>query len=166
MFQANITQTLNWNSKMKNLVYVLTITASLLSAGVTSALAESNTCIPVGGTALGQFFNDGKDVVGAMSGTWSATRGTVVSQKKTATGLELGMQHAFSTAEGGVVTTRDEVTLTAMPGETDGYGLDIAYTVVNSFGHLKGYAGTFYSYGRINTGTGEAVVRYRGQLCK
>jgi len=137
-----------------------------LMAFSSMAQAESRQCLPIGGTALGQFFNEGKDVVAAMSGTWTSTRGTVVSEKKTETGLLLGMKHAFSTSEGGVVTTRDNVTLTSIPGEKDDYGLDIAYTVVESFGHLKGYAGTFNSYGRVNTASGEAVVRYKGELCK
>ena len=143
------------------------LVATLMAGSVTvSAQAESTSCIPIGGTALGQFFNDGKDVIAAMSGTWSATRGTVVSQKITETGIILGMEHAFSTGEGGVVTTRDNVVLTSIPSEKNGFALDIAYTVVESYGHLKGYSGTFNSYGRVNTGTGEAVVRYRGKLCK
>ncbi len=150
---------------MKNLLTGIAICIALL-AGATGAQAENKQCLPIGGTALGQFFNDGKDVLGAMSGTWNSTRGTVVSEEKTATGLLLGMEHAFSTSAGGVVTTRDKVVLTTIPGSENDYGLDIAYTVVESFGHLKGYTGTFNSYGRINTGTGEAVVRYRGQLCK
>ncbi len=140
--------------------------AILLGAGAASAQAAGGECVNIGGTALGQFFNDGKEVVGAMSGTWASTRGTVVSEEKTTTGLLLGMEHAFSTSGGGVVLTRDKVVLTAIPGGENDYGLDIAYTVVESFGQLKGFAGTFNSYGRINTGTGEAVVRYRGQLCK
>jgi len=140
--------------------------ALMLAAAPVSAEAAGDNCVPIGGTALGQFFNDGKDVIGAMSGTWSAVRGTVVSQKKTPTGLDLGMEHVFSTGEGGVVRTLDDVTLTTIPGQENDYGLDIAYTVVESFGHLKGYTGTFNSYGRLNAATGEGVVRYSGQLCK
>lgn len=151
----------------KSKILNIALFAALMFAVVpVNAQATGVNCIPIGGTALGQFFNDGKDVIGAMSGKWSATRGTVISEKKTPTGLVLGMEHAFSTGEGGVVTTRDNVTLTTIPGQKNDYGLDIAYTVVESFGHLKGYTGTFNSYGRINTATGEAVVRYSGQLCK
>jgi len=158
---------------MKNPFTKIILGAALLSAAslalfafASVAQAGDKQCVPIGGTALGQFFNEGKDVVGAMSGTWAATRGTVVTQKKTATGLLLGMEHAFTTGEGGVVRTHDNVVLTTIPGKKDDYGLDIAYTVVESFGHLKGYTGTFNSYGRINTASGEAVVRYSGQLCK
>lgn len=142
------------------------LAAIMFGTGASGAQAAGGDCIDIGGTALGQFFNDGKDVLGVMSGTWAATRGTVVSEEETATGLLLGMEHAFSTSQSGVVTTRDKVVLTTIPGSENDYGLDIAYTVVESFGHLKGYTGTFNSYGRINTGTGEAVVRYRGEICK
>ena len=133
---------------------------------MSGASAAGGRCIPIGGTALGQFFNDGKDVLAPMFGTWSATRGTVVSQEVTTTGLLLGMEHAFSTDKGGVVTTRDKVVLTTIPGFVNDYGLNITYTVNEAFGPLKGYSGTFNSYGRVNMDTGEAVVRYSGQLCQ
>jgi len=145
---------------------VAVLAAMVLGSGMANAKASSETCVPIGGTALGQFFNEGKDVIGAMSGTWSATRGKVVSQKKTTTGISLEMEHAFSTREGGVVLTRDKIALTTAPGKKDSYLLDIAYNVAKSFGHLKGYSGTFYSKGRLDMDSGEAVVRYRGKLCK
>jgi hypothetical protein len=98
------------------------------------------------GEALGQFYNT-KDVGAAMSGTWAAARGTVVSQKPTATGLDLEMEHVFSTSDGGVVRTRDIAQLTAIPGKGDAYMLELSHAVVEAFGRLKGYSGTLNSYG-------------------
>jgi hypothetical protein len=151
---------------MKRSIYALAVCAALLGTGVTGARAAESSCVPVGGEALGQFYNDTKDVVAAMSGTWAAARGTVLSQKQTPTGLSLEMEHVFSTSDGGVVRTRDQAELTAVPGKKDTYMLELAYTVVESFGRLKGYTGTFNSYGLIKTGSGEALVRYSGQICK
>lgn len=151
---------------MKWLIYALAISAGLFGANLTSAQAAENACIPIGGEALGQFYNDNKDVVAAMSGTWAAARGAVKSQKQTPTGLSLEMEHVFSTSDGGVVKTQDKAELTAIPGKTDAYMLELAYTVVESFGRLKGYAGTFNSYGLFKMGSGEALVRYSGQICK
>ena len=150
---------------MKKSMYALAISASLLALGAPGASATEN-CIPIGGMVAGQFYDGGKQVIGAMAGTWAATHGTVVSEKKTATGILLGMEHAFSTSRGGVVRTRDKVVLTTVPGKKGVYALDITYTVAEAFGHLKGYTGSFNSFGRINLNTGEAVVRYAGQLCK
>jgi hypothetical protein len=93
---------------MKRSIYALAVCAALLGTGVTGARAAESSCVPVGGEALGQFYNDTKDVVAAMSGTWAAARGTVLSQKQTPTGLSLEMEHVFSTSDGGVVRTRDQ----------------------------------------------------------
>ncbi len=131
------------------------------------AQAESDQqCQIVGGTALGQFFNDGNDVIGSMDGTWNATSGKVINQKETATGLVLSMEHVFTTSKGGVLRTRDDAELTAVPGKKDTFMLELAYTVVESFGHLKGYTGTFNSFGLLKTDSGEALVRYSGEICK
>jgi hypothetical protein len=151
--------------RVKNVIAGAAICAALLTAG-SGARAESGQCVPIGGTALGQFYNDGKNVIGSMDGTWNATSGAVTSQRETATGLVLGMEHVFSTSNGGVVRTRDEVELTAIPGKKDTYMLELAYTVVESFGHFKGYSGTFYSFGLLKMDSGEALVRYAGEICK
>jgi hypothetical protein len=34
-----------------------------------------------------------------------------------------------------------------------------------TFGRLKGYAGTFKSYGLFKAGSGEVLVRYGGHVC-
>lgn len=101
-----------------------------------------------------------------MSGTWSGARGTVLSQSKTATGATMQMEHAFSTADGGVVRTKDEVQLTPVEGKPQTFLLELAYTVVEAFGPLKGYSGTFNSFGLIKLENGKALVRCSGQICK
>ncbi|MFA5950054.1 MAG: hypothetical protein WC807_07205 [Hyphomicrobium sp.] len=151
---------------MKQSASALVVAAGLLIVNVSGASAADKTCLPIGGEALGQFYNEGKDVVGAMMGTWSSTRGTVKSEKKTATGLSFDMEHVFSTNAGGVVRTKDVAELTPVPGKQDSYMLEVTYTVVESLGNLKGYAGTFNSFGLLKTNTGEGLVRYMGEICK
>lgn len=151
---------------MMDITPSLALTACLCALGASGAQAADKHCAPMGGEALGQFYNAGNEVIAAMSGTWTAARGTVKSQKQTATGLLLGMEHVFSTGDGAVVRTKDVAELTAVPGKKDTYMLELAYTVVESFGRFKGYTGTFNSYGLINLGTGEALVRYVGEICK
>jgi hypothetical protein len=159
-------QTEKGKTEMKRLMFGVTLCAALLGAGESGAREAEGSCVPIGGEALGQFYNDSKDVVAPMSGTWAAARGTVLSQKQTPTGLSLEMEHVFSTSDGGVVRTHDQAELTAVPGKRDTYMLELAYTVVESFGRLKGYAGTFNSYGLFKMGSGEVLVRYNGQICK
>lgn len=144
----------------------LSLAAVLLSGIFTAAHAADRQCVPIGGEALGQFYNGGNDVVAPMVGTFGAARGTVKTQKKTPTGLSLGMEHVFSTTDGGVVRTKDVAELTEVPGKKDTYMLELAYTVVESFGRFKGYTGTFNSYGLINLDSGEVLVRYFGEICK
>jgi hypothetical protein len=151
---------------MTKLTYAIALCAGLIAANATVAMAAEKQCLPIGGEALGQFYNDGNDVVAAMMGTWASARGTVKSQKKTATGLELTMEHVFSSNSGGVVRTRDVAELTEVPGKKDTYMLELTYTVVESFGNVKGYAGAFNSFGLLKLGTGEALVRYFGEICK
>jgi hypothetical protein len=151
---------------MKLSISALAISAAVLIANVSGAVAADKTCIPIGGEALGQFYNDGKDVVAAMMGAWAGARGTVKGEKKTATGLSLEMEHVFTSNQGGAVRTRDTAELTQVPGKQDAYMLELSYTVVESFGPLKGYAGTFNSFGLIKMNTGEALVRYAGEICK
>ena len=148
---------------MKHLFASLAIAAATVAS---QAAASPQHCLPIGGTALGQFFDDNAEVIGAMSGFWAAKRGSVLSQVETDTGYDLDMRHIFSTASGGVVTTRDKIKLTKVVGDADNFALDIAYTVDETFGHLKGYSGTFYSFGRLNLKTGEGLVRYTGEICK
>ncbi len=88
---------------MKKLTYAMVLSAGMIAANATGALATEKQCIPIGGEALGQFYNDGADVMAAMMGTWASARGTVKSQRKTATGLALEMEHVFSSSAGGVV---------------------------------------------------------------
>ena len=151
---------------MKKLTYTMVLSAGMIAANATGALAVEKQCIPIGGEALGQFYNDGNDVAAAMMGTWASARGTVKSQKKTATGLALEMEHVFSSSAGGVVRTRDVAELTEVPGKKDTYMLELAYTVVEFFGNVKGYTGTFNSFGLLKLATGEALVRYSGEICK
>lgn len=151
---------------MKMIIAALALAAAANFTSISEGNAADKTCIPVGGEALGQFYNEGKDVVGAMMGTWTATRGKVKSEKKTPTGSLLEMEHVFSTNTGGVVRTRDVAEMTAVPGKKDSYMLEVTYTVVEALGALKEYTGTFNSFGLIKTDTGQALVRYEGKICK
>lgn len=151
---------------MKTITHPLALALGLLAANVSGAHAADRQCLPVGGEALGQFFNGNNDVIAVMGGTWAAARGTVKSQEKTAVGLSLAMEHAFSTSDGGVVRTNDVAELTEIPGKKDTYMLELRYTVVESFGRLKGYAGTFTSFGLINMASGQVLVRYSGEICR
>lgn len=148
--------------------FTLTIAVAAVSSVAQAGLAQAadKTCIPIGGEALGQFYNDGKDVIGVMMGTFASTRGSVKSEKKTATGMLLEMEHVFSSNTGGVVRTKDVAELTAVPGKKDAYMLQVSYTIGESFGNLKGYSGTFNSFGLIQLDSGQALVRYTGEICK
>jgi hypothetical protein len=127
---------------------------------------ENKQIFKIGGTALGQFFNEGAEVLGAMTGCWASTYGKVISQKQTETGLQLEMQHVFTTSSGGMVQTRDDVVLTAIPGREAMFAIEFTYNVVKASGQLEGFSGTFKSFGLVKMDEDKGVVRYEGQITK
>jgi len=150
---------------MKKILTTAAICTALL-ATTTPALAQSGKqCKPIGGAALGMFYDETK-VLGALFGTWTATRGEITSKKETETGIDFTMTHAYSTADGGTVRTRDMAKFTAVPGKDKTFMVEISYTVVEAEGSMEGYSGTFYSFGLAKLGEAKAVVRYFGELCK
>ncbi len=151
---------------MKTYIYVIATAVSLFATSMTGAQEIEKPCISIGGQAMGQFYNENGDVLAPMFGTFAATRATVKSQKKTLTGVLLEMEHVFTTSDGGGVRTRDIAELTDIPGKKDSHLLEVTYTIVESFGRLKGYRGTFNSYGAIKLGMGEGLLRYSGQICQ
>lgn len=151
---------------MKSIFFGLGAATALLCLPVSSGFAAERECLPIGGVALGQFYSGGKEALAHTAGTWASTRGSVKNQKETSTGLRLEMEHAFTTADGALISSRDDVELTKIPGKKDTYLLEVAYTVNESYGRLKGYGGTFHSRGAIDLATGEALLRYSGKLCK
>jgi len=144
---------------------------TLLLAGVSTAYADEGNCMPIGGVAIANFVaqNDGTTtIVAALSGSVEATSGKIVAQRETKTGLEMDMEHYFMNDKGGFIHTKDLGILTRVEGQKDRYMIEITYDVQegNSRGVLKGYKGTFNSYGLVDLKNMEGQVRYSGKICK
>lgn len=148
---------------MKTIFATLAVAASF-AAIAPAAHAEDHSCRAIGGTALGQIYDENQ-IIAAMDGTWASARGEILSQTDTETGFRAEMQHVFATDDGGIVKTRDNAEFTAVPGKDNTYMLELAYTVVEGFGTLEGYSGTFNSFGLIKMNDGTALVRYEGEVC-
>jgi hypothetical protein len=146
------------------------ITLSFLLTVMTSAYANES-CMPIGGTGMPNFFSQQEGVISAiapLSGSVSAATARVDAQRETETGLEMDMQHFFMTDKGGFMNTADLAVLTKVPGKKERYMIEITYHVKedSTSGQLRGYSGTFNSYGLVDMENFEGVIRYSGEICK
>ena len=111
---------------MKPLKALLFSTA-LISATITPSFAADN-CKIIGGLGMPNFVpqDDGTiTIVAPLTGSVSNAAGTITSQRKTATGLEMDMEHYFMTAKGGFMHTKDLGVLTRVEGKKDQYMIEI-----------------------------------------
>jgi len=159
----------------KKLTRGMMISALVGVANVSGVQAASKSCLPIGGVAIANFFaeGEGKPIIisATLTGSVSTAAGKITGQRKTATGLEMDMEHYFGKADGGHIYTKDLGVLTAVPGKPGRYMVEITYDIQenNSRGTLKGYKGQFKSYGLADIRKPDdmkALVRYEGNICK
>ena len=148
----------------------LIIFAAITGASISSAQA-SVSCMPIGGTGMPNFVpqDDGTiTIVAPLTGSVATAAGKITAQRKTATGLEMDMEHYFMTEKGGFMHTKDLGILTAVAGKKDRYMIEITYDVqeASTTGALKGYEGRFNSYGLVDLENLEGLIRYSGEICK
>ncbi|OUR73185.1 hypothetical protein A9Q78_04385 [Methylophaga sp. 41_12_T18] len=146
------------------------ITTALLSAVMTTAYANES-CMPIGGTGMPNFFSQQEGVISAvapLSGSFSAATARVIAERQTETGLEMDMQHFFMTDKGGFMNTHDLAILTKVPGKKDRFMIEITYHVQagSTSGQLADYTGTFNSYGLVDLENNQGVIRYSGEICQ
>lgn len=139
----------------------------------TTAHAES--CMPIGGVAVPNFYAEGEGkpmiISAALTGSVQNAAGKITAQRQTATGLEMDMEHYFGKDDGGAFLTKDLGVLTAIPGKPGRYMLEITYHIQEDVtrGTLKGYKGNFNSYGLVDLRDPDnlvGLVRYTGSICK
>lgn len=107
-------------------------------------------------------------IVAPLTGSTVTASGKITSLRKTATGLEMDMQHYFMNAKGGFMHTKDKAVLTPVKGKKDRYMIEITYQIQESStsGVLKGYKGSFNSYGLVDLENLQGLIRYSGSICK
>ncbi|PCJ23633.1 MAG: hypothetical protein COA96_11330 [SAR86 cluster bacterium] len=157
---------------MKN----ITIMAlALFSAVITGQSAQAEECIDLGGVASANFYAEGEGqpiiISATLIGSVQTAAGKITAQRTTSTGMEMDMEHYFGRADGGSITTKDLGVLTAVPGRPGRFMIEITYDVQNgqSRGTLKGYRGSFKSYGLVDLQSEndmKGLVRYEGKICK
>jgi len=157
---------------MNKYLKVLAVSAGLVFS---SQVALAETCIDIGGVALGNFLNEGDEkpliVSAVLTGFVDSAAGKILDQRETETGFDLDIEHYFTRADGGTIHTRDEGVLTAIPGKAGRFMLEITYEVQEGRGRgsLKDYTGTFRSFGLVDLRDRndlKGLVRYSGELCK
>ncbi len=150
----------------KKLIFSLIIATSLIGGQVNSAEAKENSCLILGGTALANVI-DPTHLIASLSGAFAGgAKAEILSETKTATGLTLEMEHYFFTEKGGLLRTRDIATLTNVQGRKNIFMLEINYIIKESSGAFKDYSGEFQSFGLFDLNKGQAVIRYKGEICK
>lgn len=110
-------------------------------------------------------------VSAVLTGFVDSAAGKILDQRETETGFDLDIEHYFTRADGGTIHTRDKGVLTAIPGKSGRYMLEITYEVQEGRGRgsLKDYKGTFRSFGLADLRDKDdlmGLVRYSGELCK
>jgi len=159
----------------KKTVYGAALVAAITFSGATNAQVASESCLPIGGVAIANFFaeGEGKPIIisATLTGSVSTAAGKITGQRKTATGLEMDMEHYFGKGDGGHIYTKDLGILTAVPGKPGRYMVEITYNIQEkaSRGTMKGYKGQFKSYGLADIRKPDdmkALVRYEGNICK
>lgn len=155
---------------LKKFMTPLIITVAITGASISSAQA-AGSCMPIGGTGMPNFVpqDDGTiTIVAPLTGSVATAAGKITAQRKTATGLEMDMEHYFMTEKGGFMQTKDLGILTAVSGKKDRYMIEITYHVqeASTSGVLKGYKGRFNSYGLVDLANLEGLIRYSGEICK
>ncbi|MDX2505234.1 MAG: hypothetical protein QNL62_12275 [Gammaproteobacteria bacterium] len=148
------------------------ITSIFFASAMASSIASAEqSCMPIGGTGMPNFVpqKDGTiTIVAPLTGSVSNATGKITAQRKTATGMEMDMEHYFMTEKGGFMQTKDLGILTAVPGKKDRYMIEITYHVQppSTSGVLKGYSGTFNSYGLVDLAKLQGLIRYSGEVCQ
>lgn len=161
---------------MKRLFSMLAAGGLAFAAASPAAATESGqSCMPIGGAAIPNFFADGEGkpiiISATLVGTVQNAAGKILAQRQTPTGLEMDMEHYFGRGDGGAIHTKDLGILTAIPGKPGRYMLEITYHIQqqDSRGTLKGYGGVFNSYGLVDLRDANnmvGLVRYTGEICK
>lgn len=148
----------------------LIIATALAATNIESTFAIEN-CMPIGGVGMPNFVAqaDGSfAIVAPLTGSASNASGKVTEQRKTATGLEMDMEHYFMTDKGGFMHTKDLGVLTKVTGKKDQYMIEITYDIQDkeSSGVLKGYKGQFTSFGLVDLANLTGLIRYAGEICQ
>ncbi len=152
----------------------LTIAAAIAVSGFSGAHAEGESCSPIGGVAIPNFFAEGEGnpiiISAALTGSVQNAAGKITAQRETPTGLEMDMEHYFGRDDGGAFQTKDLGILTAVPGKPGRFMIEITYHIQDgtSRGTMKGAKGSFNSYGLVDLrdpNNLQGLVRYSGEIC-
>lgn len=154
---------------------ICSVAALIALASSSGAKATSQSCTPIGGVAIPNFFSEGKNnptiISAALTGSVNTAAGKINAQRETPTGLEMDMEHYFGRDDGGAFQTKDLAVLTAVPGKPGRFMIEITYHIQENVtrGTLKGYKGQFNSYGLVDLRDADnmvGLVRYTGEICK
>ena len=107
-------------------------------------------------------------ITAPLIGSVNAASGTITAQRETKSGLEMDLNHYFLNNTGGSFHTVDHAELTAVPGRSGNFMIEISYSIEkeSTTGTFKGYEGSFKSYGLVDFNNMEGLVRYSGEICK
>ena len=159
----------------KKLILGAAFAATLSGTHATDAYAKKQQCLPIGGVAHANFFDEGEGkpmiISAVLTGSVQTAAGKITGKRTTPTGLEMDMEHYFTTDTGGTIYTKDLGILTAVPGKAGRFMIEISYHIQEGYnrGTLKGFTGSFKSFGLVDlrdTSDLKGLVRYSGEICK
>ncbi len=156
---------------LNNHILGLTVSTAILTASLSTATAAGNSCMPIGGLGMPNFVPqpDGTTtIVAPLTGSAATASGKITAQRETKTGLEMDMEHYFMTEKGGFMHTKDLAVLSGVTGKKNRYMIEITYHIqeASTSGVLKGFKGSFKSYGLVDLANLQGLIRYSGEICK
>lgn len=158
-------------NKIATASLLIFVSSGVVAAQKTSNIVDQKMCAPIGGVAMPTFSPQADGTIritAPLTGSVSSASGTITAQRETKTGLEMDLNHYFLNNTGGSFHTFDHAELTAVPGKAGNFMIEINYSIEkeSTTGTFKGYEGDFKSYGLVDLGNMEGLVRYSGEICK
>ena len=152
-----------------NSSFVSFVTVSLLLASLTSpAFAKSPFCSPVGGailTNVGGFGQIGSNptTLGVATGDLKGAVGVEITGSS---GTTFNVQHHWVTENGETLTIEPAIAKGAFVNASGLLAItDYKFTLTGGTGHFANASGDLSAIGEIDFSTGNAILRYSGQVC-
>lgn len=137
---------------------------SPLNIGRSTAQESNDGCEIVGGTFLINFIDPTTGVAVLTGDISGGVRGIIVDSSVDDNGvMTLTLEHVIITTSGYFIMTSDEATLT--PVEENVFFMRQTQTIVGGTGPYLNATGTLIEFGAVDMGTGEAILRYSGEIC-
>jgi hypothetical protein len=145
----------------------LSVTATVVAQTGTTQTGKtppSSKCLVVSGAFMVNTVDAVTGVAAVTGDLRGAVRGKIIESGPSDNGsLKLRLEHAFTTEAGDALFTSDESTL--LPIKDNIFYQTVKYTIKGGTNKFANANGTLASSGIFDAHTGQAILRYSGEIC-